>query len=95
MLLTAISVLVTANTTPSTTGAVVLGSWLLKIVVLLGVLMVIRGMTFYDRWAFVVTTTLVLIAVLSVEVWSVITSRVTYVQPSTESSARTNGDTDS
>ena len=56
-------------------------------------------MTFYDRWAFVVTTTLVLIAVLSVEVWSVITSRVTYVQPSTESSARssarTNGDTDS
>lgn len=99
VLLTAISVLVTANTTPSTTGAVVLGSWLLKIVVLLGVLMVIRGMTFYDRWAFVVTTTLVLIAVLSVEVWSVITSRVTYVQPSTESSARfsarTNGDTDS
>ena len=89
------SVLVTANTTPSTTGAVVLGSWLLKIVVLLGGLMVIRGMTFYDRWAFVVTTTLVLIAVLSVEVWSVITSRVTYVQPSAESSARTNGDTDS
>ena len=72
-----------------------LGSWLLKIVVLLGVLMVIRGMTSYDRWAFVVTTTLVLIAVLSVEVWSVITSRVTYVQPSTEPSARTNGDTDS
>ena len=49
VLLTALSVLVTSNTTPATTGAVVLGSWLLKIVVLLGVLIVIRNLDFYDK----------------------------------------------
>ncbi|AJK68628.1 hypothetical protein [Corynebacterium marinum] len=79
VLLTAASVLFTSSTNPSTTGAVVLGSWLLKIVVLIIVLAVIRDLTFYDRTALLVTTVLALVVVLATEVWGVITARVTYV----------------
>ncbi|AGF72232.1 hypothetical protein A605_06130 [Corynebacterium halotolerans YIM 70093 = DSM 44683] len=78
VLLTALSVLLTANSTPSTTGAVVLGSWLLKIVVLVLVLALIRDLTFYNEAALMVTTVLALIVVLATEVWGVITARVTY-----------------
>ncbi|QGU04360.1 hypothetical protein [Corynebacterium comes] len=79
VLLTAASVLFTSSTNPATTGAVVLGSWLLKIVVLIIVLVIIRDLTFYDRTALAVTTVLALIVVLATEVWGVITARVTYV----------------
>ena len=71
--------LFTSSTTPATTGAVVLGSWLLKIVVLIIVLVIIRDMQFYDRMALLVTLVLALIVVLATEVWGVITARVTYV----------------
>ncbi len=79
VLLTALSVLITAGTSPATTGAIVLGSWLLKIVVLIIVLAVIRDMDFYDVPAMAVTTVLALIVVLVTETWGVITARVTYV----------------
>lgn len=79
VLLTALSVLVTSNTDATTTGAIVLGSWLLKIVVLVIVLAVIRDMEFYDTVALFVTVILALLVVLAVEVWGIITSRVTYI----------------
>lgn len=79
VLLTALSVLFTSSTNPATTGAVVLGSWLLKIVVLIIVLAIIRDMQFYDRMALLVTLVLALVVVLATEVWGVITARVTYV----------------
>ncbi|MDO5076587.1 hypothetical protein [Corynebacterium sp.] len=81
MLLTVLSVLVTSNTSPSVTGAVVLGGWLLKVIVLIIVLYLIQDLTFYHKWALLVTTVLALVAVLSSEVWGVITTKVTYVQP--------------
>ncbi|MDD7581571.1 hypothetical protein ACEE23_06790 [Corynebacterium sp. 32222D000AT] len=79
VLLTALSVLVTANSSPSTTMAVVLGGWLVKVVFLIIVLLAIRGMDFYDNVALFVTVILALIIVLGTEVWGIITSRVTYV----------------
>lgn len=79
VLLTVISVLATANTTPSTTMAVVLGSWMLKLVVLIAVLFVLRGMDFYDTAALGVTVILALIVVLGSEVWGIMTTRATYV----------------
>ncbi|RNE48400.1 hypothetical protein [Corynebacterium alimapuense] len=79
VLLTAMSVLLTSFTNPATTGAVVLGGWLLKIVVLIIVLALIQDLTFYDRSALLVTTVLALVVVLSTEVWGVITSKVTYI----------------
>ena len=79
VLLTVISVLATANTTPSITMAVVLGSWMLKLVVLIAVLFVLRGMDFYDTAALGVTVILALIVVLGSEVWGIMTTRATYV----------------
>lgn len=79
VLLTALSVLVTSNTTPANTAAVVLGGWLVKIVLLIGVLVVIRDMEFYDTAALFVTVVAALLVVLGTEVWGIITARVTYV----------------
>lgn len=79
VILTALSVLFTANSNASTTGAVVLGSWLLKIVILVIVLAVIKDMTFYDNVALFVTVVIALVVVLVTEVYGVITARVTYV----------------
>ena len=79
VLMTAASVLFTSSTNPATTGAVVLGSWLLKIVVLIIILAIIRDMEFYDRMALLVTLIIALIVVLATEVWGVITAKVTYV----------------
>jgi len=79
VLMTAASVLFTSSTNPATTGAVVLGSWLLKIVVLIIILAIIRDMEFYDRMALLVTLILALIVVLATDVWGVITAKVTYV----------------
>ena len=79
VLFTALSVLLTANTTPANTMAVVLGGWLLKVIVLVMVLLVIRDMDFYDTVALFVTVMLGLFATLGTEVWAVVTSRVTYV----------------
>ena len=79
VLLTAVSVLVTTKTSPSTTMAVVLGGWLLKILLLIVVLMFIRDLEFYDTMAMFITVVLALIVVLGTEVWGVITAKVTYV----------------
>ncbi|WP_394280560.1 hypothetical protein [Corynebacterium sp.] len=79
VLATVISVLATSNTSPSTTLAVVLGGWLLKILVLLLLLAWLRTMSFYDATALGVTTIAALVVVLATEVWGIITTRVTYV----------------
>ena len=79
VLLTVISVLATANTTPSMTMAVVLGSWLVKLLVLIGLMMWLRTMDFYDTAAFGVTTIAALVVVLASEVWGIMTTRSMYV----------------
>ncbi|WP_284796329.1 hypothetical protein QP896_005040 [Corynebacterium rhinophilum] len=79
VLFTALSVLFTAHSTPSTTIAVVLGGWLIKLIVLIGVLAIIRDMDFYDTWALFLTVVVALIVTLGSEVWAVVTSRITYV----------------
>lgn len=81
MLLTVISVLATSRTSPSTTAAVVLGSWLLKIVVFLAIYIGIRDLYFYDHVALFVTVVAALICVLASEMWGIITTNVTYVVP--------------
>jgi len=68
-----------ASTTPTTTGAVVLGTWLMKVIVVLMVLVLIRDLTFYSHVAFFVTLLVALIVVLATEAYGVITSRVTYL----------------
>nr|WP_222865066.1 MULTISPECIES: hypothetical protein [Corynebacterium] len=81
VLLTVLGILFTARTSPSVTLAVVLGGWLLKIVVLIGVLVVIRNLEFYDNMTFFVTVVLTLMVTLGAEVWGMSQSNLTYVQP--------------
>ena len=57
----------------------VLGGWLLKLVLLLGVLAVIREMDFYDTWALFLSVVAALVVTLGTEVWGIVTSKVTYV----------------
>ncbi|MEJ5919488.1 hypothetical protein WG938_04170 [Corynebacterium sp. H113] len=80
VLLTVLSVLFTAKTSPTTTGAVVMGGWLLKIVVLIGILLLIRDLEFYDTMAFFITVILALIVTLGAEVWGMAQSNLTYIQ---------------
>lgn len=79
VLLTALSVLLTAGTSPSTTMAVFLGGWLLKIVLLVIVLLFIRDLDFFHRGALLTTVVLALVAVLGAEVWATVSTRTTYV----------------
>lgn len=75
ILTTAGLVLASANTSPATTGAIVLGGWLVKIVILIGILFVIRDLEFYNTWAFFTTTLATLVVVIGAEIWGVITTR--------------------
>lgn len=79
VLLTALLVRVTANSSPSTAMAVILGGWLVKIVVFIMVFVLLDSLTFYDRTAFAVTVFAALVVVLSTEVWGIITTNVTFV----------------
>ena len=79
VLLTVVSVLATSKTTPATTMAVVLGSWLVKLLVLGGLLVWLRTMDFYDTAAFVVTIIAALVVVLASEVWGIMTTQAMYV----------------
>lgn len=82
VLLTAISVLVTSNSTPTATMAVVLGGWLIKMVVIGLILLALRDATFYDSTAFGVTTIAALVVALGAEAMGVLSVRTAYIQQS-------------
>ena len=82
VLLTAISVLVTSNSTPTATMAVVLGGWLIKMVVIVLILLALRDATFYDSTAFGVTTIAALVVALGAEAMGVLSVRTAYIQQS-------------
>ena len=82
VLLTAISVLVTSNSTPTATMAVVLGGWLIKMVVISLILLALRDAAFYDSTAFGVTTIAALVVALGAEALGVLSVRTAYIQQS-------------
>ena len=70
----------TANLDVQYLGFAVLGSWLLKIVVLLGALFWLRGQDFYDRPIFFITLLLETIVLLVLEAVLVTRAPVPYVE---------------
>jgi hypothetical protein len=80
--ITAAVALLTARLSTSTLGAAVLGSWLLKIVVLIVVLVALDGRGFYARGVFFVVFLLGTAGFLVVEALVVIRTKVPYVEPS-------------
>lgn len=81
VLTTAITTLATAKSPATTMGAVLMGTWLLKLLIVLGVVFVIRDFEFYSRPALVVTMVLSLIVVLSLETWTIVKAKAPVVEP--------------
>jgi hypothetical protein len=79
VLATVAVVLLTSNTSPQTTMVVTLGSWLIKIVVVLGILLVLRDMEFFDHTAMGVTVIAALVVALGAETVGIIRTNVTNV----------------
>lgn len=72
-------VLLTAHTTPTNTLIVVLGTWLLKILVVLVVLAVLKRYDFYDNTALAVTIILAMVVGLATETLGILRTTTTYV----------------
>ena len=68
------------NAPPTTTGGVLMGSWLLKLLVAIGVMAVLRGMDFYNDKALVLTIVATMIVMLTVETMAIVRTRVPYVE---------------
>ncbi|MBD5786296.1 hypothetical protein IF650_08900 [Cellulosimicrobium terreum] len=75
------TVLRTVDSNPTTTAAVVMGAWLVKMIVLIAVLVVLRGMDFYDRWVFAAVLLVGVIGSAVLDYRAVNRGRVPYVEP--------------
>ncbi len=81
VLFTVAVVLATAQSSPTTTAAVVMGTWLLKLVAVLVVLAVLRQFDFYDRTTLGVVVLCTVVGVLALETTAIVRTRTTYVDP--------------
>lgn len=93
VLTTALLVLFTASLPAATAGAVMLGGWLLKVLIALGVLFALRGATFYDTGVFGIVVIAALVVLLAAETYGIIRTRVPYVDdPADEEKGRSDID---
>lgn len=81
VLFTVAVILATAGASPTTAGAVLMGTWLLKLVALLVVVALLRRVDFYDRTTFGIVVIAAAVGLLAVETWAVVRTRVAYVDP--------------
>lgn len=77
---TAVTALKTAGISAEKLGAIVLGSWLLKIIALLAVLAWMRGQDFYNRPIFFITLLIATAGLLIAEAQITLKAKVPYVQ---------------
>jgi hypothetical protein len=71
----------TVGKPPATMAAVVMGSWLGKIVVLIAVLVLLRGKDFYDPYVLVVVLTLGAVGATLLDYRAVRDARIPYIEP--------------
>ena len=81
VLFTAAAVLLTRNLEPTLSGAVLLGSWLAKLLLLVVVLALLRGREFYDAPTLFVVVVVGTAGLLGLETAAVVRTRVPYVDP--------------
>lgn len=79
ILCTALAVLFTEKLPPTTSGLILLGSWLLKMVLAILVLGLLKGMDFYSKPALVIVIVLALVIVLGAETYGLLRVKVPYV----------------
>ena len=78
---TVLTMLRTVDSSVTTTGIVVLGTWLAKMVVLIIVFAVLRDMDFYDRPVLAIVTIVGVLGSVALDYRAVVTGRVPYVEP--------------
>jgi hypothetical protein len=81
ILCTALGVLFTAKLPALTAGAVLLGTWLLKMILAITVLAILKPLNFYDKTALVLVMVLSLVIVLGAETFGVLGTKAPYVEP--------------
>jgi hypothetical protein len=78
---TVLTALLTVRLTPAAMGAVVLGSWVVKMAALIGALVLIDGWDGWSRPVFFVCFAISVPAWLALEVWVVVKTRQPYTAP--------------
>lgn len=78
---TAVVALATARLEPAKLGAAVLGSWLLKVILLIAVLAALRPADFYSRGVFFAAFVVATVGYLVLEAVVVTRTRTPYVEP--------------
>ena len=81
VLFTAVAVLLTRHLEPTVAGAVLLGSWIVKLLALIVVLALLRGVDALDRTTLGVVVIVAAVGLLGLETAAVVRSRVPYVDP--------------
>ncbi len=81
---TVVAMLRTAEATATTTAAVVMGSWLAKMIVVIVVLAVIRDQTFYDRAVLAAVLAVGVVGSALLDYRAVLRGRVPYVESQTD-----------
>lgn len=89
---TALSMLTTDGAAPGRMMAVIMGAWLGKVVVVIVLLAVLRGMDFYDRYVLAAVVAVAVIGSALLDYRAVSRGRVPYIQPSGAGSKVPNGD---
>lgn len=79
--ITVLVAVITVRVRPEVFGAAILGSWLIKIVVLIAVLAVLSRADFYDRAIFFAAFVVGTIGYLVTEAVIVVRTRVPYIEP--------------
>lgn len=81
VLLTAVVVVATARTSPTVTGAILLGTWLLKLIVAIGLVAALKPLDFYSKRAFALTIVVAMVVVLVTETVAIIRHPAPSVEP--------------
>lgn len=78
---TVIVAIVTVRLRPEILGAAILGSWILKLIILIAVLAALSNADFYNRTVFFIAFTLGTVGYLILEAVIVVRTRVPYTEP--------------
>lgn len=81
ILATVLTMYLMRNSSPTTTGAVLLGSWLVKLIIAIAVMVILRDMDFYNKYALVFTVVAALFVCLTAETMAIMKTNIPYVSP--------------
>lgn len=81
ILVTVITILLTARTSPSVVMGALMGGYLVKVIIVIAVTALLKDMTFYHKGALVSMLIGAIVLVLGSELWGVLTTRQVYVEP--------------